>query len=95
MTSAGYGETVVTSRLVVEQRTYHQIAGEPMKFLTLADWTGMVKMELFRQTYKSYALATVRYPVLAITATVEPFDKGRELFVASIAAGKPRRRVRD
>jgi hypothetical protein len=26
---------------VVEQRTHHQITGEPMKFLTLADWTGM------------------------------------------------------
>jgi mannose-1-phosphate guanylyltransferase len=26
--------------------------GEPMKFLTLADWTGMVETELFAQTYK-------------------------------------------
>jgi hypothetical protein len=33
-----------------------------MKFLTLADWTGMVETELFAQTYKSYGLATVRYP---------------------------------
>jgi hypothetical protein len=30
---------------VVEQRTHHQITGEPMKFLTLADWTGMVETE--------------------------------------------------
>jgi len=42
------GETVVTCGLVVEQRTHHQITGEPMKFLTLADWTGMVETELFR-----------------------------------------------
>lgn len=48
------GETVVTCGLVVEQRTHHQITGEPMKFLTLADWTGMVETELFAQTYKSY-----------------------------------------
>jgi hypothetical protein len=27
--------------LVVEQRAHHQITGEPMKFLTLADWSGM------------------------------------------------------
>ena len=47
------GETVVTCGLVVEQRTHHQITGEPMKFLTLADWTGMVETELFAQTYKS------------------------------------------
>jgi hypothetical protein len=45
-----------------------------MKFLTLADWTGMVETELFAQTYKSYGLATVRYPVLEVTATVEPFE---------------------
>jgi hypothetical protein len=36
-------------RLVVEQRTHHQITGEPMKFLTLADWTGTVEIELFTQ----------------------------------------------
>ena len=50
---------------------------QPMKFLTLADWTGMVETELFAQTYKSYGLATVRYPVLEVTATVEPFENGR------------------
>jgi len=54
----------------VEQRTHHQITGEPMKFLTLADWTGMVETELFAQTYKSFGLATVWYPVLEFTATV-------------------------
>jgi hypothetical protein len=26
-----------------------------MKFLTLADWTGMVETELFAPTYRSYA----------------------------------------
>jgi DNA-directed DNA polymerase III PolC len=48
------GQTVVTCGLVVEQRTHHQITGEPMKFLTLADWTGMVETELFAQTYRNY-----------------------------------------
>ena len=52
------------------RRTHHQITGEPMKFLTLVDSTGMVETELFAQTYKSYGLATVRYPVLEVTATV-------------------------
>jgi hypothetical protein len=71
------GETVVTCGLSVEQRRHHQIAGEPMKFLTLAGWTGIVEGELFAQTYQSYGLATVRYPVLEVTATVEPFENGR------------------
>jgi DNA-directed DNA polymerase III PolC len=84
------GEIVVTCGLVVEQRTHHQITGEPMKFLTLADWTGMVETELFAQTYKSYGLATVRYPVLEVTATVEPFENGRGFSLRVLRADKPR-----
>ena len=84
------GETVVTCGLVVEQRTHHQITGEPMKFLTLADWTGMVETELFAPTYKSYGLATVRYPVLEVTAAVEPFENGRGFSLRVLHAGKPR-----
>jgi len=84
------GETVVTCGLVVEQRTHHQITGEPMKFLTLADWTGIVETELFAQTYKNYGLATVRYPVLEVTATVEPFENGRGFSLRVWRAGKPR-----
>jgi len=84
------GETVVTCGLVVEQRTHHQITGDPMKFLTLADWTGMVETELFAQTYKSYGLATVRYPVLEVTATVEPFENGRGFSLRVLRARKPR-----
>jgi DNA-directed DNA polymerase III PolC len=85
-------ETVVACGLVVEQRTHHQITGEPMKFLTLADWTGMVETELFAQTYKSYGLATVRYPVLEATATVEPFENGRGFSLHVLRAGKPRQK---
>jgi error-prone DNA polymerase len=85
------GETVVTCGLVVEQRTHHQITGEPMKFLTLADWTGMVETELFAQTYKSYGLATARYPVLEVEATVEAFENGRGFTLRVLRAGPPRR----
>ena len=84
------GETVVACGLVVEQRTHHQITGEPMKFLTLADWTGIVETELFAQTYKNYGLATVRYPVLEVEATVEPFENGRGFSLRVLRAGKPR-----
>jgi DNA polymerase III alpha subunit len=87
------GETVVTCGLVVEQRTHHQITGEPMKFLTLADWTGIVETELFAQTYKNYGLATVRYPVLEVTATVEPFENGRGFSLRVLRAGKPRQNI--
>ena len=84
------GETVVACGLVIEQRTHHQITGEPMKFLMLADWTGIVETELFAQTYKNYGLATVRYPVLEVTAMVEPFENGRGFSLRVLRAGKPR-----
>ena len=65
-----------------------------MKFLTLADSTGMVETELFAQTYKSYGLATVRYPVLEVEAKVEVFDNGRGFTLRVLRAGKPRTRHR-
>ncbi len=84
------GEKVVMCGLIVEQRTHHQQSGEPMKFLTLCDPTGMVETELFARTYKRHALATVRYPVLEITATVEPFENGKGFTLRVHHAGKPR-----
>jgi DNA polymerase III alpha subunit len=84
------GERVVTCGLVIEQRLHHQVTGEPMKFLTLADRTGIVETELFAPTYRSYGLATVRYPVLEVEATVEPFENGRGFSLRVFRAGKPR-----
>jgi DNA polymerase III alpha subunit len=84
------GQIVRVCGLVVEQRIHHQITGEPMKFLSLADWTGIIETELFAKTYKSYGLATVRYPVLEIEARVEPFENGRGFTLRALAARKPR-----
>lgn len=84
------GEQVVACGLIIEQRVHHQITGEPMKFLTLADWTGMVETELFAPTYRTYGLATIRYPVLEVTATVEPYENGRGFSLRVLRAGQPR-----
>jgi DNA polymerase III alpha subunit len=84
------GDEIVTCGLIVEQRMHHQVTGEPMKFLTLADWTGMVETELFAATYQTYGLATVRYPVLEITARVEPFENCRGFTLRVLRAAKPR-----
>jgi hypothetical protein len=63
-----------------------------MKFLTLADWTGMIETELFARTYKTYGLATVRYPVLEVEARVEPFENGRGFSLRALAARNPRQK---
>jgi len=61
-----------------------------MKFLSLADWTGIIETGLFADTFRRDGLATVRYPVLEIEATVEPSDNGRGLSLRVLRAGKPR-----
>jgi hypothetical protein len=71
------GQEVTMCGLIIEQRTHHQVTGEPLKFLTLCDCPGMVETELFAATYRSYGLATVRYPVLEISAKVEGYENGR------------------
>jgi DNA-directed DNA polymerase III PolC len=86
------GEQVVTCGLVIEQRLFHQVTGEPMKFLTIADRTGIIETELFARTYQSYGLNTVRYRVLEITATVEPFENNRGHTLRVLRADKPRAR---
>jgi DNA-directed DNA polymerase III PolC len=84
------GQEIVACGLVVEQRMFHQVTGEPMKFITIADHTGIIETELFARTYKSYGLNTVRYRVLELTAKVEPFENGRGHTLRVLRAGKPR-----
>jgi hypothetical protein len=49
-----------------------------------------VETELFAATYRNYGLATGRYPVLEITASVEPFDHGHGFTLRVQRAGQPR-----
>ncbi len=85
------GETIKCCGLIIEDRVHSQITGELMKFLTIADWTGIVETELFADTYKTYGLATVRYPVLEIIATVEPYENHRGCSLRVLRADKPRK----
>jgi DNA polymerase-3 subunit alpha len=84
-------QEIVLCGLIVVTRVHQQAGGEPMKFLTLADRTGMVETGLFADTYRSYGLATVRYPVLEVTATVEPYENNRGFSLRVHRAGKPRK----
>jgi hypothetical protein len=64
-----------------------------MKFITIADRTGIAETELFAKTYRSFGLNTVRYRVLEVTAVVEPFESGRGWTLRVVRAGKPRLRA--
>lgn len=84
------GERVVCCGLVVEDRTAHQIDGGVMKFMTLADPTGMIETELFAPGYRRYGLVTVRHPVLEVEAVVEPFENARGHTLRVHRVAKPR-----
>ena len=51
----------------------------------------MMEAELFGGVYRRFGLATVRYPVLEVTATVEPFENGNGYNLRVHRAGRPRR----
>jgi len=86
------GQEVTLCGLIIEDRIHHQVTGEPMKFLTLCDWTGIVETELFAATYRSHGLATIRYPVLEVTGRVEAYENNRGHTLRVLRAGKPRTR---
>lgn len=84
------GKRVICCGLVIEQRLHYQTTGELMKFMSLADRTGIVETELFADTYRSYGAVTVRYPVLEVEATVEPYENGRGFSLRVWRVEKPR-----
>ncbi len=88
------GETVTVCGVIIQDRTHCQVTGELMKFMTIADRTGLVETDLFADTYRAYGLATIRYPVLEVTARVEPYENGNGYSLRVLRAGKPRHRRR-
>jgi len=67
---------VRTCGLIVAERSHRQSDGRLMKFLTLADRTGMVETELFADTYRRWGAVTAQHPVVAVSGKVEPFANG-------------------
>jgi len=67
-----FGKLVRVCGLVVADR-HHPTPQGVMKFLTLADYTGFVEVNLFSQVYRDYGHLTAR-PVVAVEATVDAFD---------------------
>lgn len=84
------GEEITTCGLIVEDRVHNQANGDLMKFLTIADRTGIVEAELFAGVYRNYGLATVRYPVLEVSATVTPYENHRGYSLRVQRVGKAR-----
>ncbi|MBM4456072.1 MAG: fused DNA polymerase IV/DNA polymerase III subunit alpha, partial [Verrucomicrobia bacterium] len=57
------GRWIRTCGLIVAERSHRQTDGRLMKFLTLADRSGMVETELFADAYRRWGAVTAQHPV--------------------------------
>ena len=83
-------QRVTVCGLIVVSRSHTQQTGEPMKFISICDYTGIVECEIFAAAYRADGLATVRYPVVQVTAEVKPFDNQAGYTLQVLSVGKPR-----
>lgn len=86
-----FGKEIMVCGLIVADRTHPTDRG-PMKFLTLADHTGFTEVSLFAEAYQAYGHLTVQ-PVVAVNATVEPYDNGKGCALHATAVRLPRVRA--
>jgi DNA polymerase III alpha subunit len=69
-----YGRRVTVCGIMVADRVNPTMQGDLMKFVSLADRTGVVETFLFPDTYRCFGHLTVANPILAATGIVEPFE---------------------
>ncbi len=81
-----FGERVKICGLTFADRIAHQEDGQPMKFVSLCDYTGFVETELFATVYKAFGMETIKSPVIEVEGFVEPFEnkKGYTLRVLKV-----------
>jgi DNA-directed DNA polymerase III PolC len=91
--SCYHHQRVTICGLIVVTRSHLQADGEPMKFISVCDRTGIVECEIFAEAYRAHGLATVRYPVVEVFAHVQPFDNRAGFTLEVLRVGKPRNQV--
>ncbi len=70
-------QRVTVCGLIVVTRSHLQQNGQPMKFISICDRSGILECEIFAAAYRTYGLNTVRYPVVQVTGEVKPFEGGQ------------------
>ena len=66
------------------------VAGDPMKFITICDHTGIIECEIFATTYRRFGLATVQFAVVEVEGTVTAFENGLGCTLDVHRVGRPR-----
>ena len=83
-----FGKELMVCGLIVADRIHPADRG-PMKFLTLANYTGFVEDSLFAEAYQNYGHLTVQ-PVVAVNAIADPYDNGKGCALNATAVRLPR-----
>jgi DNA-directed DNA polymerase III PolC len=85
------GRRVTVCGLMVADRIDRTQSGELMKFVTLADPTGVVETIMFPAAYQRFGYLTVANPILEATGVVDAFENGNGLAlrVHSVATMRP------
>ena len=84
------GQRIITCGLIIADRSHHQVTGDQMKFITICDHTGIIECEMFAAAYRRFGIATVRFPVVEVEATVTCFENGHGCTLDVQSVGKPR-----
>lgn len=87
------GKRVTVCGLVITARFHQQNDGQPMKFLSLCDHSGMVETEMFASVFHRFGLETLRHPVLELTGTVVPFDGNTGFSLRIESVRRPRKKT--
>ena len=72
------GQRVRVCGLTFADRIAYQENGQPMKFVSLCDYTGFVETEMFAAVYRTFGMETIKSPIVevegirAITHTRSP-----------------------
>ena len=83
-----FGERVKVCGLSFADRIAYQENGQPMKFISLCDYSGFVETELFAAVYKAFGMETIKSPLIEVEGFVEPFEnkKGFTLRVLRVSS---------
>lgn len=86
------GRRVTVCGVMAAERINTATTGEVMKFVTLADRTGVVEAILFPDAYQRFGHLTVSHPILAATGMVEVFENRNGFTLRVESVSPPRRR---
>jgi DNA-directed DNA polymerase III PolC len=84
-----FGQRVRVCGLSFADRIAHQEDGQPMKFISLCDYTGFVETELFAAVYKAFGMETIKSPLIEVEGTVEPFENGKGFTLRVLKVRQP------